>query len=331
MENSTCTTCRVPLSSQEDSRNHYKSDFHTYNLKRKYVSLGPVSFTIYEQKQKEMASLTITDPKKIICECCKQEFQTQKALYKHVKRNQVTTEQKAIDCDLTCLFCNLVSENIESNLKHMLQLHGFFIPNLECVKDLDSLLKYLHKKIRELYICLYCNHRKGHNFNLTSSVQQHMIDKQHCFLNTDEDEEEFKRFYVGENDSSYEIISSEEESKSDHYIDLGSQSSESYSYSIIGNNSVKVNGEILPTGELRLNNGKIVGNKEYARFYKQFYRPPTLRIQQLLEIVEESHENIGTNYQWRSNRELPSDDIREKMLKQGLKNNMLQHYLRKQV
>ena len=320
MESIICTTCRVQISNQDESRSHYKSQFHTYNLKRKYVSLKPVSLEIYEEKLKESALLAPAEEKSLLCECCQKEFHTQKALNKHLKGKQAATEQKIVEHSITCLFCNLESENIEINIKHMLQVHGFFIPNLEEIKDIDSMLKYLHKKVRELLLCLYCNNRQGHNFKSVQSVQQHMLNKQHCFLNTDEDEEEFKEFYLQENN---EILNSEEEEiKSGNYSDVASQGSI--------NSSHMIPAEFLPTGELRLNNGKILGSKEYQKYYKQFHRPLPQRKKQLLEIVAESHETIGNNYQWKSHREIPSDDIREKTLKQGLKNNMLQHHFRKQ-
>ena len=287
MESIICTTCRVQISNQDESRSHYKSQFHTYNLKRKYVSLKPVSLEIYEEKLKESALLAPAEEKSLLCECCQKEFHTQKALNKHLKGKQAATEQKIVEHSITCLFCNLESENIEINIKHMLQVHGFFIPNLEEIKDIDSMLKYLHKKVRELLLCLYCNNRQGHNFKSVQSVQQHMLNKQHCFLNTDEDEEEFKEFYLQENN---EILNSEEEEiKSGNYSDVASQGSINSSH-----------------------------------------RPLPQRKKQLLEIVAESHETIGNNYQWKSHREIPSDDIREKTLKQGLKNNMLQHHFRKQ-
>ena len=48
-----CTACQVPLSTQALYKAHYKTDFHTYNLKRKLVSLPPVSELVFQQKQEE--------------------------------------------------------------------------------------------------------------------------------------------------------------------------------------------------------------------------------------------------------------------------------------
>ena len=332
MESIICTTCRVPLNTQDESRAHYKTSFHTYNLKRKYVSLPPVSSEVYEYKQKESALLATIEEKVYKCDCCNKVFPTQKSLSKHIRNNQVSLKPFLVDHRLTCLICNEVFLTIELNIKHMLETHGFFIPNLEDVKNLEGLLEYLHKKVRELMLCLYCNNRQGHNFRTLQAVQQHMVDKQHCFLNTDEDEEEFKEFYICE-EGSFEVLSSEEEIKLNEYIDLDSQSSDTYSFSLIGSNHTGLPPGITLTniGELRLENGKIIGTKEFARFYKQNFKVIPKRLQDLLAIVSEAHENIGNNYTWKSKREFVDADNSKNFLKIGLKgNSVLQPHFRSQ-
>lgn len=327
METLICTTCRVPLSSQDDSRLHYKTQFHTYNLKRKYVGLQAVSLEAYQEKQKLSDELAPALPADLKCTCCGNVFPSQKSLNKHVRGKQTVSASVAVVSDITCIFCDDVSENINENIKHMLVKHGFFIPDLDLVKDLAELLKYLQDKVRELFLCLYCNNR-ANNFQSAKSVQQHMIDKQHCFINTDEDEMEFRRFYAL--DSSFEVLSSEDEVHLEHYIDLGSQSSETSSFSLIGTKSSRGGIEVLPTGELKLPNGKVIGHKQFKRYYQQIYRPKPVRIQQLLEILGEDKEcgEVEEKKEWHEN----FTGIQEaKLLKQGLKNNMLQPHMRKQI
>ena len=58
-----------------------------------------------------------------------------------------------------CLFCSKKSKDIDSNLAHMLKDHGFFVPDIEYLIDIDGLLKYLGAKISLGHICLYCNGR----------------------------------------------------------------------------------------------------------------------------------------------------------------------------
>lgn len=78
-----------------------------------------------------------------------------------------------------CLFCPQASEDLEANLSHMTQTHGFFIPDLDYLVDLKGLVLYLCEKVGVGYVCLYCN-EKGKGFHSVEAVQQHMVDKCHC-------------------------------------------------------------------------------------------------------------------------------------------------------
>jgi pre-60S factor REI1 len=46
----TCLACQVAFQSAEGQRNHYKSDWHRYNLKRKVVTLPPVTLDQFNSK-----------------------------------------------------------------------------------------------------------------------------------------------------------------------------------------------------------------------------------------------------------------------------------------
>lgn len=326
MEKINCTACRILLCSQDEARSHYKSDFHTYNLKRKHVQLEPVTFEKYQEKIEENKILTREEVRELKCECCNQVFSNEKLLIKHQKSHQDPSVAVKVDPVLTCLFCSNKVENLEFNLKHMAETHGFFIPDIEYVKSFETLLAYLHSKVGELLMCLYCNNHQGHSFRSLSSVQQHMRDKQHCFLNTD-NTEEFKEYYLNEQERSFEVLSSEDEIKLEHYIELGSQSSETASYSLLSSHHSTANGNLNKFGELRLHNGKVAGLKDYSRYYKQYYRPMPKRNQEFLAIVGEKTVKDDNEKQIMQTDE----SINDKMLKQGMKNNMLQHHLRKQV
>ena len=326
MDKVLCTACRVTLSSHEEARSHYKSEFHTYNLKRKHVGLDPLTQEKYSEKIEESKSLLQNFMKIFKCDCCNRVFQTEKQLQRHLKSNQDRSEEASVEVppSKACLFCTSISEDLESNLKHMMITHGFFVPDLEFVKSLDELLAYLHKKVRELLLCLYCN--SGHSFKSAASVQQHMRDKQHCFLGVD-DENEFKEFYVAEHERSFEVISSEDEARLEHFVDLGSQSSETCSYSLLSSHHPIVDADVNKFGELRLHNGKIIGSKEFWKYYRQYYRPVPKRMQELIAIANE-RPFVRNEKEVEKRIECGEND---RMLKQGIKNNMLQHHLRSQV
>lgn len=46
-----CPTCVVEFTHLQAHKEHYKSDFHRYNLKRKMVKLSPVTFDQFKAKR----------------------------------------------------------------------------------------------------------------------------------------------------------------------------------------------------------------------------------------------------------------------------------------
>lgn len=77
----------------------------------------------------------------------------------------------------------------------MAKAHGFFIPDIEYLKDLPGLIEYLGQKVSIGYVCLYCN-GKGRTFNSMQAVQDHMREVSHCKILYDEsDAGEYDDFY----------------------------------------------------------------------------------------------------------------------------------------
>jgi len=95
----------------------------------------------------------------------------------------------------TCLFCHQSHTDFDSNLNHMVLLHGFFLPDVEYLEDREGLIEYLAEKINDC-ICLYCNGR-GKQWNSVDAVRKHMLDKGHCKMAYDESEdpEELLKYY----------------------------------------------------------------------------------------------------------------------------------------
>ena len=55
-----------------------------------------------------------------------------------------------------CLFDQHQSETLEENIKYMQKAYGFFLPDQDCLVDLEGLLGYAHEKIKLGHYCLYC-------------------------------------------------------------------------------------------------------------------------------------------------------------------------------
>ena len=81
-----------------------------------------------------------------------------------------------------CLFCNEVNSDLDDNLSHMLKMHGLFIPDKDLQVELETLLSYSHLVIFGYHECLWC----GSQRSSAEAVQQHMMDKGHCRIDTAE-------------------------------------------------------------------------------------------------------------------------------------------------
>ena len=146
-----------------------------------------------------------------------------------------------------CLFCNNHSTDLQSNVEHMTLTHGLFIPDIEYLKDLEGLIKYLAEKVSIGNVCLYCN-GKGKHFESTDAVQAHMRALSHCKLLYENNEAEYEEFYDFSTDY--------------QEIDI--------------NNSSNV--RISEDGsQLIFNNGRTVGHRNLAIYYRQKFKLPESR------------------------------------------------------
>ncbi|ORZ04943.1 C2H2 type zinc-finger-domain-containing protein [Absidia repens] len=97
---------------------------------------------------------------------------------------------------ISCLFCNHTNDHFDANLHHMINYHGFFLPDAEYLVDIPGLISYLFEKVIQNHICLFCNDR-GKKWRSLEAVRAHMVDKGHCKMAYDnsEDPEILLKFY----------------------------------------------------------------------------------------------------------------------------------------
>jgi pre-60S factor REI1 len=109
-----------------------------------------------------------------------------------------------------CLFCPLASQSLDDNLTHMSSVHSFFIPDAEYLVNITGLIAYLGEKIAVGNVCIYCS-EKSRDFRTLEAVLKHMIDKSHCKIayDTEDDRLEVSDFY--DFSSSYPDTHSNEE------------------------------------------------------------------------------------------------------------------------
>ena len=225
--NMMCNHCLYVSKTYEEMKEHYKSEFHRYNLNRVTMNLAPLSFEDYKRK-KEFFMKKMEEKKKneenlklqqsnLYCDICNKKFNSRKKLDEHLiskthlknknkkeedkkeENNEISTSSKenenknkepektTLDDVTICLFCNIKNENLKENMYHMVKKHKLDVPFVLYIKSYTDLLKLLAKKIFTYHACLTCDTQK---FESIRSLQSHMLAKNHTKIN-DKDLDEF--------------------------------------------------------------------------------------------------------------------------------------------
>lgn len=271
-----------------------------YNLKRHIASLPPISITVFQNQvlafksrsdEKEESSLLQRS-----CTACEQHYTNRRAWQAHLKsrihaQKTAETDSKAFFLSdesplstlslntheedqsankedgfspLQCLFCNVESASMDSNLTHMSYAHSFFIPDAEYLIDMESLLSYLFAVVSVFHECLCCGSSKTTKFG----VQDHMRGKGHCSVDFEDDEHDLKEFYDFSGDVDNE----------------GDQP--------------ETRVTLIPNeDELRLPSGKILGHRSRARHFRQdlAHHPSSSSSSRQQLLTEAEAENEAAN------------------------------------
>lgn len=326
-----CNACNKKLIDENDQKNHYKSEWHRYNLKRKVAGVPGVTEALFLDRQFALAeerNKLNGPPMLYTCGLCEKGYRSSKAHAQHLTsrahttrvsqnghQNENTTIVKPlqtrnvntpyhyeeeidyesdewegvdenddvvdqmemdgvpsddddgdeVDVDPTCCFmCDQEHKSIERCMIHMHKHHGFFVPDVEYLKDPAGLLTFLGLKVKRDYMCLYCN-SNCQPFNSLEAVRKHMVAKSHCRVHygdgDDEEEAELDEFYDysssyvdGNGQQQQQLVSADVISD---IIELGSGGSELV--------ITRTTDDVILT--------KAIGSREYLRYYHQKPRP----------------------------------------------------------
>ncbi|KAH7586638.1 Zinc finger C2H2 type domain signature [Nakaseomyces glabratus] len=338
----TCNSCELVFETSAFQRQHMKTDWHRYNLKRKVASLPPVSednFNSKVQVSQEQAAeealkkgkneqLTkkeirrrekeaLLEKKKKLLEIARQNMlakmqeqglsqpePTKQEPVEDVKpepiveeaKSEVVKEEEVKEEDLTeeelaerlmkqklenrveiplnqCLFCTKKREfeNFEANLDHMFRTHGFYIPEQKYLVDKEGLVKYMSEKIGLGNVCIVCNYQ-GRSLD---AVRAHMLDKRHCRIPYESEDErlEISEFY--DFSKTYERIDRA------NIVSADSVSANDDEWEDVDENEDAEEEEGEPPKEylyhdgveLHLPSGVKVGHRSLQRYFKQDLRP----------------------------------------------------------
>lgn len=211
----TCYTAPgVVFASEEEMKEHYRSDWHRYNLKRKVAGLAPLPLAVYEERaarEAAAAPVLATDgvsraTQRRLKREAKQEakaaaaaanprskaahYQAAKDLSEHEYIEKKLSEAEPYD-EGSDLFSRHHSESLEANLAYMAKTHGFYIPYIEYVTDLRGLLGYLLEMVYVGNVALI----SGKQHHSLEAVQAHMRDRHECRIELEGHEDEYGAWY----------------------------------------------------------------------------------------------------------------------------------------
>lgn len=178
----TCLTCHVAFAEADGQREHFRSDWHRYNLMRKVAELPPVSRETYnervgqqQQQQQQAGKATEGHKSKIPCRPCKKTFANQNAYDNHIK------SKKHMEVVVT----SFEASKNKKNLQH--QKRGGAAAAAEDddddddndedieVEEVDS--DEWEGEPVELLDCLFCNHHSN-----TLEEELHHMTETHSFF-----------------------------------------------------------------------------------------------------------------------------------------------------
>ena len=186
----------------------------------------------------------------------------------------------------SCLFCPQASVSLDDNLTHMSLAHSFFIPDAQYLMDIPGLISYLGEKIAVGNVCIYCN-EKGREFKSTDAVRKHMVDKGHCKIAYDSEDDRLELSDYYDFTSSYQDAPSASKRESSKQSDEGDAESwedmdddNEVDDIVDGATEEASSGEDFPANtlsygdsiyELVLPSGSRIGHRTMRRYYAQSF------------------------------------------------------------
>ena len=201
-----CNTCKAAFSGIEKVKEHYRSDWHILNSKRRANNLAPLSKSDF----KAVAKIQ-TVKKAPVTNIVSEDFTlqaigapTDSTATKGIKSSgddMETEQEEEEDADFEelplgpniSIFDNKEFDNVDDCVTYMAETFGFFIPDVEYLVDLEGLLGYLGEKVKLGGLCLCCQKQCKPG----RPCQNHMKDSSHCKIAFEEgiDLDEYEDFY----------------------------------------------------------------------------------------------------------------------------------------
>lgn len=170
------------------------------------------------------------------------------------------------------LFDNHTSRSMEENLEYMWKTYGFYLPDSKYLKDPEGLLAYLGAKMQYGKLPLYESGLNPDAKRMASlhGVQRHMVDSGKCKMLYDGNEDEYEDYYdYGDEEMGTDLIVAPE--------DLPFTAAAGYELAIPSKKGDGI---------------KILGSREFARYYKQKHRTGDTRASASAALVVSTYNQL---------------------------------------
>ncbi len=319
-----CLPCRKTFSSAAAYENHILSKKHLEQV----AKYGGDAVKIIETRSTEESPVKSSLP--ILPENATDE-QVDAAIEEHLSNNKSRLEIT------DCLYCSKKFDSIQENMRHMHSQHSFYIPDVDCLTDLNGLMRHLADKVSVWHVCLACGGEAKQPFASLEAVRRHMLDKGHNKIRfDDEGSAELADFF------DYSKLN-EQKMVEDDKFDSNEFTSASEDELDFDENALILAPD---ESELILPNGMRLGSRTYRHYYRQNlipYLSAESRPNALRPVNEPRPDGTvvrGQHYvppprfmpeQEKRDRKLEADARKQFALRMGLKQNGLQTHYREQL
>lgn len=328
-----CLPCKKTFSSAAAYENHIQSKKHHEQV-AKYGSDAVKVFAPLQQDSSAAASSSKPLPE--LPEDATDE-QVDAAIEEHIKGAKTRLEVT------DCLYCPRKFETLQQNIEHMHLQHSFYIPDIDCLVDLEGLMRHLADKVSVWHVCLACGGESKQPFASLEAVRRHMLDKGHNKIRFDEEgSAELADFFDYSKLSATRYVDSGEYD-SDEFTSASEDEDESFDM----DEEVDPNALILAPdeSELILPSGVRLGSRAYRHYYRQNlipYLSVESRPNALRPVNEPRPDGTvvrGQHYvppprvvpeQEKRDRKMEAETRIQFALRMGIKQNGLQKYYREQ-
>ncbi|CAD8156772.1 unnamed protein product [Paramecium pentaurelia] len=164
-----CSSCLLNFLQEPTYKDHYKTDFHRYNIARKMINLDPVSYEVSKEKFDKISEQKIITPIK------SQTFKSINQTNQNRLSQQIEVKQEILYQIVMYVYFLM---NYAIILKIVQSNHGFIIRQQKDCINIERLLKALSEQINKNNTFLHC----FQTFKNSHDTKDHMLDKGHCFM-----------------------------------------------------------------------------------------------------------------------------------------------------